>query len=315
MTTADAFLKVIIAEPQEDVHRLVFADWLEEHGEEGRASFIRAQCELAKPLVCEYSHLDTCFDRRMSLDDVATTGCKACAAVVPLRRREEELWLTLYNQLASELHQVLPFPRSTAEGCAISWHPGPGPQQIITTTFRRGFVEHVACETATWMGEECDCAPRIRGGPCLACSGSGVVNRHGTRLVRAAPLGSVRLSDRGPQRGRFHASASTVSGHLRGKEYWMWWPERSGNFGAAIIPISLHRQLTGAMASANKQYPTRQAALDALSRALLAWAHLAAEREDVRLSPCRCIFSHHNRSSMCPRCARLCELDALVEGR
>src|SRR5687768_14661656 len=42
------FWEAICAEPDEDAHRLVFADWLEEHGEAERAEFIRAQCELAR---------------------------------------------------------------------------------------------------------------------------------------------------------------------------------------------------------------------------------------------------------------------------
>jgi uncharacterized protein (TIGR02996 family) len=38
-----AFLSAICAEPNEMVHRLVYADWLDEHGEAARAEFIRLQ--------------------------------------------------------------------------------------------------------------------------------------------------------------------------------------------------------------------------------------------------------------------------------
>ncbi|MFK8113410.1 MAG: TIGR02996 domain-containing protein [Rubripirellula sp.] len=38
------FLRQIIADPDDDDHRLVYADWLEEHGDR-RGEFIRAQCE------------------------------------------------------------------------------------------------------------------------------------------------------------------------------------------------------------------------------------------------------------------------------
>jgi uncharacterized protein (TIGR02996 family) len=48
MTHADAFLQAVVAEPDDDAPRLVFADWLEDHGDEARAEFIRAQVELAK---------------------------------------------------------------------------------------------------------------------------------------------------------------------------------------------------------------------------------------------------------------------------
>jgi uncharacterized protein (TIGR02996 family) len=48
MTPDDAFLADIIANPDDDAPRLVYADWLEDHGQPGRAAFIRIQCELAR---------------------------------------------------------------------------------------------------------------------------------------------------------------------------------------------------------------------------------------------------------------------------
>jgi uncharacterized protein (TIGR02996 family) len=42
-----AFLRGILAHPEDDTPRLVFADWLEEHGAPERAEFIRLQCQLA----------------------------------------------------------------------------------------------------------------------------------------------------------------------------------------------------------------------------------------------------------------------------
>lgn len=51
MTTTDgaALLAGILAEPGCDTRRLVYADWLEENGEQERAEFIRLQIEMAKP--------------------------------------------------------------------------------------------------------------------------------------------------------------------------------------------------------------------------------------------------------------------------
>lgn len=40
-TTGDALLATILANPEEDTPRLVYADWLQENGEEERAEFIR----------------------------------------------------------------------------------------------------------------------------------------------------------------------------------------------------------------------------------------------------------------------------------
>jgi len=46
MTHADAFLQDILAHPDDDAPRLIFADWLEEQGDSARAEFIRVQCAL-----------------------------------------------------------------------------------------------------------------------------------------------------------------------------------------------------------------------------------------------------------------------------
>src|SRR5262245_48701346 len=43
-----AFLDAIIAAPEDDAPRLVYADWLDDHGDSDRAEFIRVQCDLAR---------------------------------------------------------------------------------------------------------------------------------------------------------------------------------------------------------------------------------------------------------------------------
>ena len=47
MSERESFLRAICDSPDDDTPRLVFADWLEEHGEPERAEFIRLQCALA----------------------------------------------------------------------------------------------------------------------------------------------------------------------------------------------------------------------------------------------------------------------------
>src|SRR3954452_707004 len=48
MSDDNAFLRAILGQPDDDAPRLVYADWLEEHGDADRAEFIRLQCELAR---------------------------------------------------------------------------------------------------------------------------------------------------------------------------------------------------------------------------------------------------------------------------
>ena len=44
---AEGLLNDIRANPGDDTLRLVYADWLDDHGDPARAEFIRAGCELA----------------------------------------------------------------------------------------------------------------------------------------------------------------------------------------------------------------------------------------------------------------------------
>jgi uncharacterized protein (TIGR02996 family) len=48
MSDRDALLEAVFSNPADDAPRLVYADWLDEHGEPAQAAFIRAQVALAK---------------------------------------------------------------------------------------------------------------------------------------------------------------------------------------------------------------------------------------------------------------------------
>src|SRR5262245_18234653 len=48
MSDEDVFVHAILNNPDDDTTRLVFADWLEEHGRASHAELIRVQCELAR---------------------------------------------------------------------------------------------------------------------------------------------------------------------------------------------------------------------------------------------------------------------------
>ena len=56
MNLENGFLQAIVESPDDDAHRLVFADWLDERGDADRAEFIRVQCELARPGPDELRH-------------------------------------------------------------------------------------------------------------------------------------------------------------------------------------------------------------------------------------------------------------------
>jgi uncharacterized protein (TIGR02996 family) len=48
MGTGSGLLRAVVADPADDTPRLVYADWLDEHDQPGRAALIRVQVELAR---------------------------------------------------------------------------------------------------------------------------------------------------------------------------------------------------------------------------------------------------------------------------
>jgi uncharacterized protein (TIGR02996 family) len=110
--THAGFLVAILAEPERDDIRLIYADWLDEHGDPDRAAFIRVQCAIG---VDPFAHNPPPFNPHCA--------CNLCT----LRRRERELLKQ------NPVWYVLP--------------PG-GP---IVTELRRGFVAEVTLPCDQWM--------------------------------------------------------------------------------------------------------------------------------------------------------------------
>lgn len=72
MTQADAFLQDILAHPNDDAPRLIFADWLEEGGDVSsvaRAEFIRVQCVLAAGQLTPQQRMDLHKRQQQILDE------------------------------------------------------------------------------------------------------------------------------------------------------------------------------------------------------------------------------------------------------
>ena len=121
MTTGDAILRAVFDSPYDDTPRLVFADWLEEHGDPLRAEFIRLQCELAGQPDCE----------RPEFCGGDYENCPACARVFAADDRHTEVW----GQIGTRLSLPL---------VGLGWSVGfrginlgrPSPR----ATFNRGFV-------------------------------------------------------------------------------------------------------------------------------------------------------------------------------
>ena len=123
-----AFLAAIVANPDDDTLRLVAADFLEENGDPNRAAFVRIQIALAQ---------------------LESSGLGHSSEAGALRKQE----LTFFGPLSSS-------PRSwAAEDCPEFVH-GTRTQSgflalrvagVERLTWRRGFVEWVACRAVEWF--------------------------------------------------------------------------------------------------------------------------------------------------------------------
>src|SRR6516225_4375149 len=66
----DPFIRAILADPENDAHRLIYADWLEERGD-ARGEYLRLECHLATlsqddpqldPLLIQFRELHSQID-------------------------------------------------------------------------------------------------------------------------------------------------------------------------------------------------------------------------------------------------------------
>ncbi len=123
MTEREALLQEIIDNPDADLPRLVYADWLEEFGgETERAEFIRIQCELMLP-----KNITKAGNPRLRKNRAA-------------RKRERELLLRHCDEWSSI---GLNFYMAFASNPHRPIHNG--------VFFRRGFIEVVSCVMNDWI--------------------------------------------------------------------------------------------------------------------------------------------------------------------
>jgi uncharacterized protein (TIGR02996 family) len=81
MTEIDSLFQMVIANPEDDLPRLVYADWIEENGQPERAAFIRSQIELSRcspwepfAVQCRHFHADDIYYGRSWFTDLPDTG-------------------------------------------------------------------------------------------------------------------------------------------------------------------------------------------------------------------------------------------------
>lgn len=171
MSDEAALLAAIIAHPDEDTHRLVYADWLQENGREDRAEFIRVQVELASLPEPE----------EVTIFPGGGRVCKACQRVrggsglcrVHELRRASDPWSVCRFRLlkvdcpecdgtgrqskALNATSIASWPCPACEGegdiTGLTRRKGPRNDYVFRFDFRRGFPESVRCSAADWLAK------------------------------------------------------------------------------------------------------------------------------------------------------------------
>jgi uncharacterized protein (TIGR02996 family) len=90
MKQEDAFLQAICDNPDDDTSRLIYADWLDEHGDEAgqaRAAFIRAQIELARMPILDESAEMGARRRRLRIGEAQLLKAYGRSWLKPFRGR------------------------------------------------------------------------------------------------------------------------------------------------------------------------------------------------------------------------------------
>ncbi len=152
MPDREAFVSAIAANPADDLPRLVFADWLDEHGDPDRAEFIRTQIRWHHALPDERKYLD--------------------ARAADLFRDHWQRWFGPF------LHALDPNARPDVHFVIAKGHEfisvrtpyGDSPLAVVGLDVCRGFVQGVELYLDNW-GEQSSLADAFRMEPLthLAC--------------------------------------------------------------------------------------------------------------------------------------------------
>lgn len=269
-----AFITSICADPADDVRRLVFADWLEENAV--------ASCRW-----CAGTGASNTWS-----DGSAIDSCPECGGAVRYAERAEFVRVQVAASGLQSQCEVLSCGWSLAgRKHAPGWaavleaemnRSMTGAPRGTVAILRRGFVEAVSCTLAALFGkpcEACDVSEGVRRypttggdwieGTCNVCLGIDRTTGVAADLFAAQPVERVTLTDRGPLESRDGSLA--------------WFKRSPGPDDPSDLPPELLDRLEGYSwksdegGLSSKTYPTRAAALDALSAACVAYGRSVAK--------------------------------------
>lgn len=281
MTERDAFLAAIAANPDDDLPKLVFADWLDERNDPAafeQREAVALRRVLAAPeddrprqeyaAVCEqYANCagnGEFSDGRKERAEFIRVQCELAKLNLrndglPLRdypgqdfdrrltleKRERDLWVQYCTQWFRNPNRLYRYNAGHPEYVAGG----------IVFNAIRGFVSHVRCSLDDWCGGVCDWSGYSGDhSECRHCGGTGRTPALGPPLVRRQPITTVRVNLT-PVVERFDGSALA---------HW------------TDIPADVHRHLGANEWSGRTAGEATENAHQGLSTALIAWAKWAS---------------------------------------
>jgi uncharacterized protein (TIGR02996 family) len=251
----NALLGAIIDSPDDDLPRLVMADFFEESGFPERGEFIRIQCDenLLK------------WKRDQDATDCSWGGTCDCIGH-RLYRREYAMWMEFGREWFGDMVLCLDF-----DGF------GDMSPQAVALLVDRGFPHTARGPLDWWVGGTCvgcqgngfQTVGRFDGsvgpdsGPCHWCGGTGRTPANGPELVRKWPLTAVVATCRAPHQHNVDGIFS-------------WFPtERASGKNPQMVPDDVWALIAGGEYNRDLHgvsFRDRKSADKALSDALLKWA-------------------------------------------
>ncbi len=203
------FIAAVCASPDDDAPRLIYADYLDEHGESERAEFIGVQVAM-EPLRHPAGGL---------VADMAMPGGKRIRR--RLAKEREEKWTALSRRerellgpSSERIDGRIYFAR------AVAWFLDDAPLWLaFRPEWRRGFVAAVTCTAADWLAHEAALYWRpAQGRPCPAT---------------AQPIEEVRLTTR-PLMVRRPAMDAAMDAVMDGNHFRLAGRDRQARYGYPI---------------------------------------------------------------------------------
>lgn len=249
MNDGEALHRACCMDPDDMAPRLIWADWLEEHGQPERAEFIRVQVELAR---IGHNHPSESWRKEWVKNNPDSVPiCPKCS---PLHSRSREL-LDQFGERWAKAELVEPLGLKCQECNGTGYHRYPdfadgtanysdsapchrcggySRYRVKPEHWARGMIERVELSSEAVFGQRCErCrhsegyeptsvwnSARTKLGPhCNDCHGAGRVGGCAAAIGRTT-VREVRLTDKRPA----HYRGLMVYG--RG---WSWWDDESSS--------------------------------------------------------------------------------------